>query len=455
MIFVRFSMLFACGVSTGLFFYGVAEPLYHYIGAALGPVLIPPSGPNRFTADPSMPDNRLAQEAINLTLYHWWVLSIIMHLTTSHRGLHGWVVYTIVGLLLALMAHREGLPLTMKSCFYPLMGDRIFGWPGDLVDILSVIATLFGVCTSLGLGTMQINQGLHLLAPSIPVSTDSQLVIIWAITAVATASVLSGVGYGIRRISEFCFCCGLALMLIVLFMDNTVFLLNLYVQSLGFYFQNILQLGFHSDAFEQLGPSSGAGDRGEVLPEGVTSSDGPAGWMNSWTIFYWGWWIAWCPFVGMFIAKISVGRTVKEFIGGTMAAPVVYVFMWMIIFGGSGLRMEREAAGAGLCCHNLDMERVANLSSSSPTSTVAMDDNLCLTDKCNPCSLRCPGHHWPPSSQAAGAAGRAKLLQLDGGGGGAAGGPPLATLQEARWWGVTTPSRSLTRLSCRHMEEMW
>ena len=126
-----------------------------------------------------MPDNRVAQEAINLTLYHW--------------GLHGWVVYTIVGLLLALMAHREGLPLTMKSCFYPLMGDRIFGWPGDLVDILSVIATLFGVCTSLGLGTMQINQGLHLLAPSIPVSTDAQLVIIWAITAVATASVLSGV----------------------------------------------------------------------------------------------------------------------------------------------------------------------------------------------------------------------------------------------------------------------
>ena len=156
-------MLFACGVSTGLFFYGVAEPVYHYIG------------PNRYTTDPTLPDNRLAQEAINITLYHW--------------GLHGWVVYTIVGLILALMAHREGLPLTMKSCFYPLIGSKIFGWPGDLVDILSVIATLFGVCTSLGLGTMQINEGLHLLNFDIPVGTESQLVIIWSITVVATASI--------------------------------------------------------------------------------------------------------------------------------------------------------------------------------------------------------------------------------------------------------------------------
>ena len=181
-------------------------------------------------------------------------------------------------------------------------------------------------------------------------------------------------------------------MLIVLFMDNTVFLLNLYVQSMGYYFQNILQLGFHSDAFEQLGPSYGAAARGEVLPAGVESSDGPANWMNGWTIFYWGWWIAWCPFVGMFIAKISVGRTVKEFIAGTMAAPVVYVFMWMIIFGGSGLRMEREAAGAGLCCHNLDMARLLNLSLAAPASTVSLQDNLCGQDNdCNQCSVRCLG----------------------------------------------------------------
>merc|ERR1719341_399327 len=121
----------------GLFFFGVAEPIFHY------------TGKNRYSADPTMPDNKLAQEAMNLTLYHW--------------GLHGWVVYSLVGLLLALMAHRKGLPLTIKSCFFPLIGDRIFGWIGDLVDVLSVIATMFGISTTLGPGTVQINQGLHLL----------------------------------------------------------------------------------------------------------------------------------------------------------------------------------------------------------------------------------------------------------------------------------------------------
>jgi len=406
-----FSMLFACGVSTGLFFYGVAEPLYHYIG------------PNRYTADPTMPDNKLAQEAINITLYHW--------------GLHGWVVYTIVGLILALMAHREGLPLTMKSCFYPLIGDKIFGWPGDLVDILSVIATLFGVCTSLGLGTMQINEGLHLMNSDIPVSTRSQLIIIWSITMVATGSVLTGVKYGIRRISEFCFCFGLALMLCVLFLDNTVYLLNLYVQSMGYYFQWLLQLGFHSDAFEQLGPSAGAEDRGRFIPEGFVTTDGPSGWMNNWTIFYWGWWIAWCPFVGMFIAKISVGRTIKEFIAGTMAAPVIYVFMWMIIFGGAGLRMEREAAQNDLCCHNIDMGRVFNLSVTGQSALISLDDGLCDAKECNSCASKLLTKTINASMTYEDLKNEAELFN------------------KPEWWGKTTVSRKLTRLSCRKTEEMW
>ena len=264
---------------------------------------------------------------------------------------------------------------------------------------------MFGVCTTLGLGTMQINEGLHLLHPGIPVGTRPQLVIIWAITSVATVSVLSGlqlsvkkycqnlsvitlcagVEYGIRRISEICFCSGVVLMLIALFLDQTVFLLNLYVQSLGFYLHNLLLLSFHSDAFEQLGPSWGSAGGGSPGPAGLHTSDGPADWMNSWTIFYWGWWTAWCPFVGMFIAKISRGRTVREFITGTMAAPVVYVFMWLVIFGGSGLRMEREAAGAGLCCPNLNLEQLSNLSLTS-----AGERNLskfCDQDECNDCSL--------------------------------------------------------------------
>ena len=150
----------------------------------------------------------LAQAAVNLTLYHW--------------GLHGWVVYTTLGLLLALMAHKTGLPLTMKSCFYPLVGDQIFGWPGDLVDCVSIIATLTGVCTTLGLGTMQINEALHILASDIPSqNTHVQVVIIWSITAIATASVLSGIQYGIRRISEITFVFGLILLALTLLLDNT------------------------------------------------------------------------------------------------------------------------------------------------------------------------------------------------------------------------------------------
>jgi len=406
-----FSMLFACGVSTGLFFYGVAEPVFHYIG------------PNRFTMDSSLPDNRLAQEAINITLYHW--------------GLHGWVVYTIVGLLLAVMSHRAGLPLTIKSCFYPLIGDKVFGWLGDLLDIISVIATLFGVCTSLGLGTIQINQGLNLISDDIPVNTKSQIIIIWSITAVATVSVLTGVKYGIRRLSEFCFICGLCLMLSVLFMDSTVFLLNLYVQSMGYYFQNLIQIGFHSDAFEQLGPSDGGSDRGRFLPDGVDTTDGPANWMNLWTIFYWGWWIAWCPFVGMFIAKISVGRTVRQFITGTMAAPVVYVFMWMIIFGGAGLRMEREAAGNNLCCHNFNMTTVINMAAETPDKIISFDDDLCKKGDCNDCSTRTLQPHideqWKYSDW---------KNETD-------------MFHKPDWWGVTTTSRNFTRLSCRKTEEMW
>jgi len=405
-----FSMLFACGVSTGLFFFGVAEPIFHY------------TGKNRYSADPTMPDNKLAQEAMNVTLYHW--------------GLHGWVVYTIVGLLIGLMAHREGLPMTIKSCFYPLIGDKIFGWPGDLVDVMSVIATLFGVCTSLGLGTMQINEGMRLLSGSIEVSTQTQVIIIWCITSVATLSVLSGVKYGIRRISEICFMLGLVLMLTVLFLDNTVFLLNLYTQSMGYYFQYILQIGFHSDAFEQLGESFGSEDRGRFLPDTVETTDGPAGWMNAWTIFYWGWWIAWCPFVGMFIAKISAGRTVKEVITGTMAAPVIYVFMWLIIFGGAGLRMEREAASMDLCCHNINVSRILNLATQSPDNQLILSNTLCKEGECSSCSGTILNNYINKSVRL----GEIKS-EIDAVGAGS--------------WGVTTLSRDYTRLSCRSTEQMW
>ena len=173
--------------------------------------------------------------------------------------------------------------------------------------------------------------------------------------------------------------------IIIHYTDNTVFLLNLYVQSTGFYLQWMIQTGSHSDAFAQLGPSHGAEDRGRHVSEQFDTTDAPPDWMNDWTIFYWGWWVSWSPFVGMFIAKISKGRTVKNFIAGTMLAPVIYVFLWMTIFGGAGLRMEREAAGAGLCCHNLNMTHI--MLRQHDSSLVTINHSECLNSSCNECSM--------------------------------------------------------------------
>lgn len=259
-----------------------------------------------------------------------------MNITFFHWGIHGWIVYVVVGLLLGFLSYRKDLPMTMRSCFYPLLGDRIYGWMGDFIDTLSVVCTMFGVCTSLGLGAIQLNAGFQRLNRDIAFSITNQIITIWGVTACATLSVISGLKLGIRRLSELCFGIGMILMLIVLFFDDTWYLLNLYVQSIGYYLQYVVQIGFHTDAFAQL----------HNAPDKLEASE----WMNDWTIFYWGWWIAWCPFVGMFIAKISRGRTIKEFINATLTAPIFYTFLWLTIFGGSGLRMERSAALANITC---------------------------------------------------------------------------------------------------------
>lgn len=415
-----FMMLFACGIGTGLFFFGVAEPLFHYTGA------------NRYSADPTLPDNTLAQIAINITLYHW--------------GIHGWIVYSLVGLLLALLSYREGLPMTMKSCFYPLIGDRVFGWIGDVIDIISIITTLFGVCTSLGLGTRQLNVGLTLLNSNILADDITiQVIIIWCITAVATISTVSGVGMGIRRLSETCFIVGMFLMIVALFMDNTFFILNLYVQSIGYYFQKLIQLGFHTDAFEQLGHSYGASDRGRFTPEDVDFADGPDDWMDGWTMFYWGWWISWCPFVGMFIAKISKGRTIKQFINGTLTAPVLYSFIWLVIFGGAGLRLERSAGEAGLCCPDKTdwFIPVNNL-----TSAIA-DQNVEMSDV-----IDAGSSDWMCISGACGSCANTTLYGLEGGN---------STYDDlinmyrdlGKDFGSVSADRTSARLSCHQTEQMW
>ena len=269
-------------------------------------------------------DNQRAQDAINVTFFHW--------------GIHGWIVYVIVGLLLAYMTYNRGLPMTMRSCFYPLLGDKIFGFLGDVIDVISIIATMFGVCTSLGIGAVQLNGGLRRLNRNIKDTIDNQIIIIWCITALATISVVTGIKVGIRRLSEICFAVGMFLLLVVLFYDDTWYLLNVTVQSTGYYLQWVVQLGFHTDAFAQLGNA----------PDGKEKP----GWMNDWTILYWGWWIAWSPFVGMFIAKISRGRTIKQFITCTLTIPIIYSFLWFGIMGGAGIKMERNAALAGVTCNS-------------------------------------------------------------------------------------------------------
>lgn len=292
-------------------------------------------------------DNQRAQDAINITFFHW--------------GLHAWIVYVIVGLLLAYVSHRNGLPMTVRSCFYPLLGDHVYGLIGDIIDTLSVVGTMFGICTTLGLGVMTLNTGLNRVSSNVSESITSQLIIIWVITAMATMSVISGLNLGIRRLSEICFAIGMFLMLFVMFRGNTWYFFNVFVQGIGYYLQYILQLGFHTDAYAQPGNA----------PDGKEDPK----WMENWTIFYWGWWISWSPYVGMFIAKISRGRTIKNFLNYTLTAPMLYSFLWFSIFGGAGLTMERNAALKGVNCSsvlggtnaNEPFEGLFRLSCRSPT----------------------------------------------------------------------------------------
>ena len=263
-----------------------------------------------------------------------------MNITMFHWGFHAWVVYVLVGLLLAYVGHRHDRPMTIRSCFYPLLGNRVYGLAGDLIDTLSVVGTMFGVCTSLGLGVITLNSGLHRLSSSIGEDDQvARIIIIWVITAMATISVVSGLKVGIRRLSEICFGLGMFLMLFIFFRGNTWYFLNVYVQSVGYYLQHAIELSFHTEAFAQEGNAAD----GKENPK----------WMEAWTIFYWGWWIAWSPYVGMFIAKISRGRTIRNYLMCTMTAPMLYTFLWFSIFGGAGLEMERKATLAGINCSSL------------------------------------------------------------------------------------------------------
>ncbi|GEL39421.1 choline transporter [Methylorubrum extorquens] len=284
-----FAMLFSAGMGIGLIFFGVAEPLQHYA--------TPPVGEGKTI--------EAAQRAMVLTFFHW--------------GVHAWAIYIVVGLALAYFAFRRGLPLTVRSALHPLIGDRINGPIGHAIDIFAVLGTIFGVATSLGLGVLQVNAGFtHLFG--VPNNTFVQIILIAAITGCATLSVASGLDKGVKVLSELNIILAVGLLAFVLITGSTVFLLQAFVQNLGAYLGAVVERTLQTYAYK------------------------PNEWLGSWTLFYWGWWIAWSPFVGMFIARISRGRTIREFVTGVLLVPVLFTFFWMTVFGNTAIEMDRAGA---------------------------------------------------------------------------------------------------------------
>lgn len=277
-----FAMLFSAGMGIGIVFFGVAEPVIHFMH--------PPQGAG------GSPE--AARAAMEITFFHW--------------GLHAWAIYAIVALNLAYFSYRHRLPLTIRSALYPLLGKRIHGTIGDIVDVFAILSTVFGVATSLGYGALQINGGLHYLF-AIPLTHGSQVSIIIGVSLLATLSVASGLDKGIKILSETNLCLALCMMLLILVLGPTMFLLSTFVQNIGSYFSDIVNKTFNLYAYQ------------------------PTDWVGGWTLFYWGWWIAWSPFVGMFIARISRGRTIREFIIGVLFVPAGLTFAWMTVFGDSSL----------------------------------------------------------------------------------------------------------------------
>ncbi len=283
-----FAMLFSAGMGIGLLFFGVAEPMMHFMS--------PPVGEGGTI--------EAAREAMSTTFLHW--------------GLHAWAIYAVVGLSLAYFGFRHNLPLTIRSALYPLIGERIHGPIGHAVDIFAVLGTMFGIATSLGFGVLQINAGLSFLFGA-PDSVYLQIGLIAFITLLATASVVAGLDAGIKRLSELNLVLAVILLVFVMLVGPTLFLLQAYVQNIGAYLSKIVDLTFNLYAYE------------------------PNSWIGNWTLFYWGWWISWSPFVGMFIARVSRGRTIREFVLGVLFVPVGFSFLWMTVFGGTAISMELGA----------------------------------------------------------------------------------------------------------------
>ncbi|MBM6403552.1 BCCT family transporter [Phycicoccus sp. CSK15P-2] len=290
-----FAMLFAAGMGIGLVFWGVAEPLSHFAS--------PPPGTGETAGEQ-------ARAATDVTYLHW--------------GLHAWGIYVVVGLAVAYAVHRKGRPVSIRWALEPLLGERVKGVLGDVIDVIAVVGTLFGVATSLGFGVSQVGSGLQFLGAVDEVGNVLLVLLVVGITGLATLSVATGLDKGIKILSNANMVIAAALLLFVLFAGSTVFLLGDFVSSVGSYIANFFQLSFQTLAFQ-----------------GEEGTD----WVSGWTTFYWGWWMSWAPFVGVFIARISKGRTVREFVAGVLLVPTLVTFLWFAVFGGSGI--HREIFGDG------------------------------------------------------------------------------------------------------------
>ena len=286
--FTWYSMLVSAGIGVGLMFWSVAEPIYHF-----------QTPPPYFDVEPGTPE--AAEAALVTTFLHW--------------GFHGWSIYALVGLALGFFTFNRGLPLTIRSVFYPILGERIYGFWGNLIDILAVISTLFGLATTLGIGVKQVSAGLNFLFDT-PDTITTQVILIAVITGIATMSVVAGLDGGVARLSKYNINLAIVFLIFVLIVGPTVYMFGTFLDATGSYLSSIPRLGLWTESI-----------RGES-------------WQTGWTVFYYGWWISWAPFVGMFIARVSKGRTIREFILSVVLLPSVMVMFWMAALGGAALHTQ-------------------------------------------------------------------------------------------------------------------
>ncbi len=284
--FAWFSMLFAAGMGIGLIFWGVAEPLSHF-------------------ANPPAYISKASGEAARFAMVHCFF----------HWGIHPWAIYIVMSLSIAYFSFRRGMPPLISNTFYPLLGDRVFGPAGKAIDIMAVFATVFGIVTSLGLGALQINGGLKAVF-NVPVNNTVTFTIIGIVTVLYLISSMTGLDKGIQVLSKSNVMIAIVLLVFVFIVGPTTYILNILTSTMGEYLSQFLTLSLSTNPFQGYE------------------------WTKSWTLFYWAWWISWSPFVGLFVAGISRGRTIREFIAGVLIVPVLLTFIWFAVFGGTGLDMQ-------------------------------------------------------------------------------------------------------------------